>query len=108
MDLDLYFRFSLALVFVIALFVALALLLRRFGFGTTMNASARKRRLSIVEVAALDAKRRLVLVRRDEVEHLLLLSPTGDAVVETGVRSPFGEAMAAAAPAGEPAPEAAP
>jgi len=102
MDLDLYFRFSLALVFVIALFVALALVLRRFGFGSTMNASARKRRLSIVEVAALDAKRRLVLVRRDDAEHLLLLSPTGDAVVETGVRSAFGEAMAVA---GTPAAE---
>lgn len=102
MDLDLYFRFSLALVFVIALFVVLALVLRRFGFGSTMNASARRRRLSVVEVAALDAKRRLVLVRRDEVEHLLLLSPTGDTLVEGGIRTAFGEALAAAGgPAGD-------
>ncbi len=33
----------------------------------------------------LDAKRRLVLIRRDNKEHLLLLGPDGDTVIETDI-----------------------
>ncbi|WP_029008864.1 flagellar biosynthetic protein FliO [Azospirillum halopraeferens] len=96
MDIDTYIRFTLALVFVIALFVVLALVLRRLGYGGTIHTPARQRRLSIVEVLPLDTRRRLVLVRRDDSEHLLLLSTTGDRVVESPVRSGFRDALAAA------------
>lgn len=94
MDMDTYFRFSLALVFVIALFFVVALVLRRFGLGGVAATPRRHRRVSVVEVAPLDAKRRLVLVRRDEVEHLLLLSTSGDQVVEAGIRGGFRDAVA--------------
>lgn len=96
MDIDTYFRFSLALVFVIALFFVLMLALRRFGFGNAAATPRRQRRLSVVEVTPLDAKRRLVLVRRDEVEHLLLLGSAGDLVVEPGIRTGFRDAVASA------------
>lgn len=97
MDIDTYFRFSLALVFVIALFFVLTLLLRRFGFGNAAATPRRQRRVSVVEVAPLDAKRRLVLVRRDDVEHLLLVGGTGDLVVEPAIRTAgFREAVTAA------------
>ena len=43
------------------------------------------RRLSVVEARTLDARRQLVLIRRDGVEHLLLLSPNAETVVETGI-----------------------
>ncbi len=43
------------------------------------------RRLAILEVRTLDLRHRLVLVRRDDVEHLLLLGPTTDLVIETGI-----------------------
>lgn len=39
-------------------------------------------RLQVVEVKMLDARRKLVLIRRDEQEHLLLLSPQGEQVIE--------------------------
>jgi flagellar protein FliO/FliZ len=94
MDMDTYFRFSLALVFVIALFFVVALVLRRFGLGGVAATPRRQRRVSVVEVTPLDAKRRLVLVRRDEVEHLLLLSTSGDQVVEAGIRGGFRDAVA--------------
>lgn len=97
MDIDTYFRFSLALVFVIALVFVLALVLRRLGVGHAVATPRRQRRVTVVEVTPLDAKRRLVLVRRDEVEHLLLLGTAGDLVVEPAIRPPgFREAVTAA------------
>ena len=46
----------------------------------------------MVETMALDAKHRLVLVRRDHAEHLLLLGPAGAAVVETRIGAPPADA----------------
>ncbi len=83
MDLDQYIRFVLALVFVIALIVAVAWLMRRIGLGGVATGAVRHRRLSVVEVMALDAKRRLILIRKDDREHLILLSNSGDQVVES-------------------------
>lgn len=87
--MDLYFRFIIALLVVLGLIAGLAYLVRRFGPRNLMTtASGRTRRLDVVEVANLDPRRRLVLVRRDNVEHLLLLGTTGDVVVETGFSGP--------------------
>lgn len=88
MDLETYVQFGLALVFVLGLIGLLALVLRRLGYGGPALSRGRQRRLSIVEVAAIDAKRRLVLVRRDDVEHLLLLGASDDLVVERGIGMP--------------------
>lgn len=83
MDLDQYIRFIVALLFVIALIMAVAWVMRRVGFGgLAPSPSRRQRRLGVVEVLPLDGKRRLVLVRRDGREHLLLLSAFGDLVVD--------------------------
>lgn len=70
----------------------LAVLARRIGFGYPASAVGRNRhkRLSIVEVAPVDGRRRLVLVRRDAVEHLLLLGPNSETVVETNIEPPSG------------------
>jgi flagellar protein FliO/FliZ len=46
----------------------------------------RSRRLAFVERAALEKGRKLLLVRRDDVEHLLLVGGPIDLVVETGIR----------------------
>jgi flagellar protein FliO/FliZ len=43
--------------------------------------------LGVVEASHIDAKRRLVLIRRDGVEHLLLLGPTSETVIETGIET---------------------
>jgi len=84
-----YLRFLLALVFVIGLIGLLALAARRMGFGypTTAFKGGRKKRLSVVEITPLDGRRRLVLVRRDDTEHLLMLSPTRETVIETGIKN---------------------
>ncbi|HEY3917763.1 MAG TPA: flagellar biosynthetic protein FliO [Stellaceae bacterium] len=85
---DMYWRFLGALVLVVALIFALAWIAKRLGFGGHLAASRGKRRLAIEEVRSLDGKRRLVLVRRDGVEHLLLLGLNDDVVVETGILPP--------------------
>ncbi|MGE4220666.1 MAG: FliO/MopB family protein [Alphaproteobacteria bacterium] len=100
MDID-YFRFLVALGFVLGLIALAAWLARRFGLGGLMAGQAARasrrtaRRLGVVEMAPLDARRRLVLIRRDEVEHLLLLGPDGDRVIESGIRPVAAEPPAA-------------
>ncbi len=87
---DVYWRFVAALVFVVALIFAVAWIAKRLGLGHAMAARRGKRRLSVEEVLALDGKRRLVLLKRDGVEHLLLLGLNDDIVVETGI-APVGK-----------------
>lgn len=95
-------KFLLALIFVLGLIGALTVLARKMGFGH--RAPRRRggtRRLEIIDSMPLDPKRRLVLVRRDDVEHLLLLGGSGENVVETGIHrdaDEAGEADVRAAP----------
>ncbi|NKB48481.1 MAG: hypothetical protein GKS02_03840 [Alphaproteobacteria bacterium] len=84
MDLVDFARFLLSFVVVIGLLAGLAWVLRRYGTGR-ITAAAGKGRLGVVEVSIVDAKRRLILIKRDDVEHLILLSPTAETVIETGI-----------------------
>jgi flagellar protein FliO/FliZ len=83
-----YLRYLVSFVFVLGLIGLFAWLLRRFGPPGRFRAPGRNRRLSIVEIAGIDARRRLVLVRRDDTEHLILLGQTQDLVIETGIVPP--------------------
>ena len=86
MEMTEYLRFAAALVLVLGLIGLASWAIRRFGpAGVTGGRGGRGRRLAVSEVAAIDAKRRLVLVRRDDREHLFLLGPSGDLVVESGI-----------------------
>lgn len=89
MDIDQYVRFVMALVTVLALIFVVLWLLKRVGMAgmAAGGPKSRRRRLSVVEAVALDTRRRLVLVRRDGVEYLLLLGASGDLVVESGVKA---------------------
>ncbi|HEC90429.1 MAG TPA: hypothetical protein ENI55_02060 [Alphaproteobacteria bacterium] len=85
-DFAVYMRFALALVFVLALIGVLVAVARRFGFGyATPAKKGHARRLSIVEVMPVDTKRRLVLVRRDDREHLILLGQTSETLIEDAI-----------------------
>lgn len=95
-----YIRFVAALVFVLALIGLFGFLLRRFGpnAGLPVQRRGARRRLGVVEVLPLDARRRLVLVKRDGVEHLLLLGLGDDRVVEAGIIPPEAVTDEPAAP----------
>lgn len=88
MDAGNYLRFVLALAFVLALIGLMAWLARRFGFGVPPRLPGQPRRLKVVESLAVDARRRLVLVRRDATEHLLLVGGANELTIETGIRPP--------------------
>src|SRR4051794_6545550 len=71
--------YALKLLFAfIAVFGLLALalwLVRRFGGERLGNTTGRGRqpRLAVIDAANVDGRRRLVLIRRDNVEHLLII-----------------------------------
>ena len=65
--------------------------LKRAGLGGPAMQKADKRRLRVVEFLPIDHKRRLVLVRRDDREHLLILGAESETVVETGIAVTEGD-----------------
>jgi flagellar protein FliO/FliZ len=102
-----------AFIAVLALIGIVAWLVRRFAtnrLGASPN-RGRMPRLAVIDAAAVDGRRRLVLVRRDNVEHLLMIGGPSDIVVEPNiVRAMPGRDQAAARPAvaGEAPPRVAP
>ncbi len=72
-----------------AAIVAGALVVRGYLTGTSPTAGffgpRPERRLDVVEQTSLDGRRRLVLIRRDEVEHLVMTGGPVDVVIETGI-----------------------
>lgn len=103
-DMPLPAKFLIAFVIVLALIGGIAWLVRRFGAGglSTSSARGRQSRLGVIEAAAVDSRRRLVLVRRDNVEHLIMLGGPSDVVVEANIVR--AQAMTREAP-GQRAPE---
>ncbi len=77
-------RYIGALLLVLGLIGAAALAARRFGLGSFVKPQA-TRRLAVVETLALSPRQRLMIVRRDGVEHLIVSGPEGTHVVETGI-----------------------
>ena len=66
----------------------LAWLARRSGLAGRIGAAKSGRRLAVVESAPLDGKRRLVLIRRDDTEHLVLIGAETALVIESGIAAP--------------------
>jgi flagellar biogenesis protein FliO len=62
-------------------------LARRLLGGTLVSGGrSRQARLVVMDATPIDARRRLVLVRRDDVEHLILIGGPTDVVVEQNIR----------------------
>ena len=87
MDFAEYLRFCLALGFVLVLIAILAALVRRSGLGDRLAVAKTtgERRLDLIEVRPIDSKRKLVLLRRDDREHLVLLGSSQDLLVESDI-----------------------
>lgn len=83
-------KFGFALVIILAVVGTFILILRRLTGGHLIssereNSRSRQPRLGVVDVYDLDRSRQLVLLRRDNVEHLLLLGGANDVVIETNI-----------------------
>lgn len=74
--------FALGIVLVLIL-LGVWLLKMAFRASTTVG-RGRTRRLSVIENLPVDTKRQLLIVRRDDVEHLILVGGPQDLLVESG------------------------
>jgi hypothetical protein len=79
----------------VTLLIALAglafwIMRQSLGAGGVMFFQTKQRRLGLVESTSVDGRRRLLLVRRDDVEHLILTGGPVDVLLETGIQSRLG------------------
>jgi hypothetical protein len=77
--------FIIAFVIVLALIGAAAWLVRRFGAARLAAGRGRQPRLAVIDAASVDGRRKLIIIRRDNVEHLLMIGGPTDVVVETNI-----------------------
>jgi flagellar protein FliO/FliZ len=76
------------------LFVIALIALTAWGFKAFVLSSGRgggflkgrEKRLGLVETASIDGRRKLLLIRRDDVEHLIMTGGPVDMVIETGIK----------------------
>ncbi|GAU84000.1 flagellar biosynthetic protein FliO [Bosea sp. BIWAKO-01] len=83
-------RWIIAFAIVLILVALFAFLLRRITGGRLRiggqgGGRARQPRLGVVDIHDLDRQRQLVLIRRDNVEHLVMIGGASDVVVETNI-----------------------
>lgn len=84
-------QFAIAFAIILILLVLLGLVLRKVWGGRLVmpgsdrSGRSRQPRLGIVDVYDLDRQRQLLLLRRDNVEHLLLIGGPNDVVIETNI-----------------------
>lgn len=70
----------------VCLFVVLMMMRRRTGPSPFLRGGKnRQPRLQVLDAAAVDARRRIVLIRRDDVEHLVMIGGPTDVVIESGI-----------------------
>jgi hypothetical protein len=87
-EMPLAVRFIIAFVVVLALIGVAAWLVRRFGASRLGSGTGRGRqqpRLAVIDAANVDGRRRLVLIRRDNIEHLLMIGGPSDVVIEPNI-----------------------
>src|SRR5262245_66647589 len=87
-DLPLWAKYILAFVIVAALLMATVSLRRRFGgtrLGTTSSRGRQPPRLAVIDTVFVEGRLRLVLIRRDNVEHLILIGGPTDVVIEQNI-----------------------
>lgn len=83
----------LFIVFIAGLIIVGGLLLKGYlaqgnnatGFSGGFFGPKPDKRLEVVDQANVDGRRRLVLLRRDNVEHLIMTGGPVDVVIETGI-----------------------
>jgi flagellar protein FliO/FliZ len=100
-EMPLAVRFFLAFLIVLGLIGVTAWAVRRLGSGRlgTNGVRGRQPRIAVIDHASVDGRRRLILVRRDNVEHLLMVGGPSDVVVEANIVRATAVAAGARGPA---------
>ncbi len=81
---------AFALGIVLVLIVLAVWVLKLFTNAST-NVVRRNKRLSVIDSASVDAKRKVLIIRRDNVEHVIMTGGPQDLVIESGVPVPAPE-----------------
>lgn len=86
-----YFFWTLMLAVLAVLSAGAVVFVRAYLTGTSPSALLFRpkgdRRLEVVDHASIDSRRKLILIRRDDVEHLILTGGPVDVVVESGIKA---------------------
>ncbi|KTR02227.1 hypothetical protein NS365_22075, partial [Aureimonas ureilytica] len=88
-----------AAVVILLVLLLVGLAKRIFAGGSGIGSRHRAPRLAVLDAIAVDQRRKLVLVRRDEAEHLILIGGSNDLVVEQSI---FRGQVARRVPPGAP------
>ena len=84
--------YLLVMMLLAATVVAGGIIVRGYMTGNlstiTFFPSRPEPRLDVMEQRSVDSRRRLVLIRRDDVEHLIMTGGPVDVVIETGIGAP--------------------
>jgi len=118
-ELPLLVKLAVAFAIVVVLLLAVMWILKRLTgdrLGGASTSRGRQPRLAVIDAASVDGRRRLVLIRRDNVEHLVMIGGPTDVVIEqnivravpvaSGREAPQQRLPAEAAPPRVPAAEA--
>ncbi|MBA4270670.1 MAG: hypothetical protein C0447_14855, partial [Methylobacterium sp.] len=102
-DLPTAQKWVIAFGVILVLLVLLGLFARQIKDGRLRikgqgGGRARQPRLGVVDIHDLDRQRQLVLIRRDNVEHLVMIGGASDVVVETNIVRSGGRAAMPAQP----------
>ena len=82
MELSVYLRFLSALVFTLSLIGLLYWSIKRFNLMKFSNNKVLGNRLSVEETLRIDAKNKLVSVKKDEEEYLILIGQDGNLLID--------------------------
>ncbi|WP_068085660.1 flagellar biosynthetic protein FliO [Polycladidibacter stylochi] len=97
------FTAIISLAFVVALIAIIVPFLKRFARTSYKGYRNRQPRIAIMDATDVDARRRLLLIRRDNVEHLILVGGQTDIVVEPNIVRAMQPAATVKAPPQQPA-----
>jgi hypothetical protein len=98
---------AFALGIVLVLIVAALWLLKLVGRAGQRLGRVNEKRLQILETATVDGKRKVMIIRRDNVEHVIMTGGPQDLVIESGIAVPDPQPQSVRRPAARPASAAA-
>ena len=81
-------RVLFGLIAVVGMIGVTAIVMRKAGLASSSGGFVRKRRLAVVEMLALDARRRVAIIKCDDKEHLIVLGATSETLVDKNLETP--------------------
>lgn len=96
MELIDFARYIGALLLVLGLLGCAWLATRRYGLPGIVQARS-ERRLAVTETLTIGPRHKLLIIKRDGTEHLVLMGPQGGVVIEAGIAAQAAKGVHAAA-----------